>query len=491
VFGAHFGASGTLTIGDTTVTDIERWTPSAIRFRMPAASGRVVVTTADGHSGYRDFHIGESALIETAFDRMTTYEVSAGQGINILDLGDVALDDPGFVPTGDGRYALLGDGAASELARDVTLHAGPDMHALRIIEADRSADVTRWQLAAVYGVNDGSDPRIEDIGGVLVEVAHSVIPSLVGERLDLDTVEPRLYFGGGEEHGTPDRWRNVAGGAWTISRFDANPGMPLWSLRFLTGWRQVQPFSRLPVYADAPRYTFPFQTRGLAGRGQVVLATGLDAELMGGGYQLSLDGGTTFTPHDADTPLPLREPIAVEATTPFFLVLEASYTSPGVAVHAIDLAGGLTKDVLPRLPDASLAEADTVPTSHLAHATSGGKVALRFENTHTLHLADFDAATPAWTVLTDVQSTYQPGQPGQPGTELFVVMRDGTIQRSTDWATFAPLDLGIALALPTRVVPLSIQQLYGRWLVLARLFEPASDTPSPLAPSGFLLGPKP
>lgn len=326
------------------------------------------------------------------------------------------------------------------------------------------------------------------IGDALVEVDAGLIPHMLGERLAIDTIEPRLFVGGAQERGMPDQWRNVEGGAWTISRFDDNPGSPRWSLRFLTGWADVQTFSRQPIYAPTPRYTFPYLTQGLAGHGEVVLATGLDLDLQGGGYLLSDDGGTSFTPFDAGTPLPLREPIAITAGTPFFLVFEASYTSAGVSVHAIDLAGALTLDVLPRMPDASLARAETVPTSHLQHATLGAKVALRFENTRTLHLADLDGAK-TWTTVSDVQSIYQRG------AELYAVMRDGRIQRSTDWVTFEPIDLGIDLALPTRVVPVALTELDGRWLVLAHLFDArpgvtALDTPSPLAPAALLLGPR-
>jgi hypothetical protein len=87
-------------------------------------------------------------------------------------------------------------------------------------------------------------------------------------------------------------------------------------------------------------------------------------------------------------------------------------------------------------------------------------------------------------VLADVQSIHQRG------AELFVVKRDGSLARSNDWATFVPFDLGFDLALPTRVVPVTVAERDGRWLVLARLFEPGSDTPSPLAAFALLLGPK-
>jgi hypothetical protein len=482
VFGAHFGTSGTVTLGGTTV-ETASWTPNQIRFRMPTTGttgGVVVVTNGNGKSGYRDFHVGVSALIATPFSSMTTSEVAVGQGINVLDLGDVALDDEAFVavPTaGEVTYAYHSLGASPARAVDVALHADGATRELRMHEGDGSADASRWQLVAAEAVTADRDPRLANIGGLLLEVNRGRVPTLVGERVVIDPVDPRIFFGGGNERGVPDFWRNdpgdVPAAAWTVSRFAENTNEP-WSLRRLTSW-EATAFGYRTVYAASPRTTLPAGHRGVAASGQGVVTVGY-----AGSYQVSSDGGQTFTPYEAGTPLSLREPLLVAAPTPMFLVLEAEGSAAGVKFHAIGLDGTFTADVQPALPSATLAR-PFEDKAVLTPATDGSKVALLFGLSHELRLADFAGAA-GWTTLTDVRSLYQDG------ADLYAVMLDGGVRRSTDWKTFVPFDLGVSLAIPLRVEVLTIERLAGRWLVLANLFD--GTAPSALMRSGYLIGPE-
>jgi len=467
VFGAHFGASGTLTLGGATV-ESESWGPNQIRFRMPTKGGAIVISNGNGKSGYRDFHVGVSALIETPFSGMTTSEVTVGQGINLLDLGDVALDDAAFVAVGD-QYAYLSAGAAPAATSDVTLHADGATRNLRVHQEDRLADASRWQIVAKELVTADRDPRFADVAGLLVEVTQGRVPVAAGERVVIDSIDPRIFFGGGDERGLPDFWRNLAaGGAWTASRFDDNSNVP-WSLRLLTSWESTA-FGYRPVYAASPRTTLPAGHRGVAVSGQTVLSVGV-------GYAVSQDGGQTFTPYEAPVIGALREPIYVAAASPFFLVLEEA---AGIGVHAIALDGTFTADVQPTLANTALYrpfEQEAV----FAHTTHGGKVALWFGLSHALAIADFDGAS-GWTRLADVRSIFQDGD------DLYAVMLDGSVRRSSDWQTFTPFDLDITLALPLRAEILTLAKLAGRWLVLANLFDGAA--PSRLAPAALLLAPE-
>jgi len=484
VFGAHFGRSGTLTLGGTTVQTVS-WSPNQIRFRMPSTGtgGVLVVSNGNGKSGFRDFHVGVSKLIETPFSGMTRSEVSVGQGINVLDLGAVALDDEAFVAVGQ-QYAYHSLGASPTRTVDVTLHADGATRALRVHEGDGSADAGKWQIVASDVVTPDRDPRLADVGGLLVETNQGRVPVLVGERVVVASIDPRIFFGGGDERGLPDFWRNdpvagadvspsAAAAAWTASLFDANTNVP-WSLRRLTSW-EATAFGYRPVYAETPRATLPAGHRGVAGSGQVVVTTG-----SAGSYQLSSDGGLTFAPHEAGTTSSLREPLLVAAPTPFFLVLEAESAAAGVKVHAIGLDGTFTSDVQPALPNATLSR-PFEDKSLFAPATWGGKIALLFGLSHELRLADCAGAA-GWTTLADVRSIYQEG------ADLYAVMLDGSVRRSSDWKTFAPFDLAFDLAIPLRVQPLTIAKLDGRWLVLANLFDGAA--PSALMPAGYLLGPE-
>ncbi len=486
VFGAHFGTSGTLTLGGVEV-ETTSWTANQIRFRMPMspispAGGVVAVSNGNGTSGYREFHVGLSALITTPFSGMTTSEISVGQGINMLDLGDVALEDSGFVPVGD-EYAYLSSGASPAASGDFTLHAGGATRSIRIHAEDRSADPSLWQPVAEHPIADGAGPRLADIAGLMVETQQGRVARLQGERAIIEGVDPRIFFGGGNERGVPDFWRNVPEGdaAWTASRFAENSNNP-WSLRFLENWESTL-FGWRPVYAAAPRMNLPTETRGVAALGQTVLTVGRGAN--GGSYQISTDGAATFVSFDAPTPTVLREPLLVETATPFFLVLAVEYAGPGVAFHTIALDGTFTSDVLSPLPEPTLSQ-DPVFRSSLQPAQHEGKVALWFSSTQTLQLADFNG-TPSWTTLPSVRSIYQNG------ADLYAVMLDGTVQRSSDWKTFAPFDLGFSLAVPTTVVPYTITKLESdagapRWLVIAKLFE--GTEPSRLGRSAFLVGPE-
>lgn len=482
VFGAHFGTRGTLTLNGVTVA-AEAWTPNQIRFRMPATGGVVAVSNDQGISGYREFHVGVSALIETPFSGMTATEVSVGQGLNVLALGDVPLEEPAFFPVG-AAYAYLSGGASPARTVDVTLHAGGATRALRVHEEDRSADPGRWQIVADHPLTEGRDPRLATLAGLLVEERQARVPSLHGERVLVDPVDPRIFFGGGNERGLPDFWRNVPGvdAAWTASRFAENTNAA-WSLRYLEAWESTI-FGWRPTYATSPRSTLPPGMRGVAAKDRTVLVVGRDESVANaaGSFRLSTDGGLSFTAHDAGTIGPLREPLFVETAVPFFLVLEAEYAGSSVAFHAVGLDGTFTRDVLPALPAASLSQ-DPVFPSYLSSAQQAGKVALHFSNTHTAHLADF-TGTATWTTLSDVRSIYHDAD----GATLYAVMLDGTIQRSTDWKTFTPVDLGIAFAIPLTATPYAIEKLDGRWVVIAKLFEPGG-APSALMRSAILVGP--
>jgi hypothetical protein len=473
VFGAHFGSTGTLTVGGEAAETVS-WSPNQIRFRMPAKGGVVAVSNAQGTSGHRDFHVGLSTRMATPFEGMTTSEVTVGQGVNLLDLGDVALDGAAFLPVGD-RYAFVSAGASPPATRDIALASGGTTRALRVHETSDSADASRWQPVSQEAINDGRDPYLADVGGLLVEVRQGRVPRFDGARVVVDGVDPRIFFGGGNERGLPDFWRNVPGGAFTASRFAENTGAA-WSLRFLERWESTL-FGWRPVYAASPRATMPLGTRAVAASGDTVLTTGFGT--VGGGFQLSQDGGLTFTPYDAPTTFPLREPLAVEAATPFFLVLEADYAATGVKVHAVAHDGTFTSDVWPAMPAASLSQDPAAPT-WVEVAQHAGKVALFFTRTSSLHSGVVGGDTgPA--VLSAVRSIHQEG------ADLYAVMIDGSIQRSSDWRTFTPVDLGLTLALPTTVLPYALAKLEGRWLVLAKLFDGAE--PSPIGRAALLVGP--
>ncbi|MFO0751074.1 MAG: hypothetical protein U1F43_36175 [Myxococcota bacterium] len=507
VFGAHLGTSGTLTVGDVAVPagDITAWSDRAITFTMSAAlpeSGRIGVTTAAGKGGAdRALWLHRTVLAATPFDALTRAPIELGQGLNVIDLGVAGLDAGGqqmpFAAAPDGvagHYVVFSQGAATPTDLDLTLALDGYQHGLRVVLADHLADATKWQPV----VSSGFDPTSQlvefvNIAGELVERSNGG-HLMVGPHLTLAQVSPKV----------PELLRPGVGGTWTSTSPGGPAAYPPWSVRLLTSFDGVAGQWGTPVFAATPTIQLPNFFRGVAADGQLMLFTGGDPlGAAGGAYIMSQDGGATLgaTIAVASDLLSaggaLEEPLYVPAQSPFFLVFEASYGAPQVfGMHAIDRAGAFTPDVIDVPPDAQLA-GGTLLSAPLTTATLGGKVLLHFA-THTLVMADFDAADPAWTILPSAADRgHVRGFWEDPAShDLWTVKDDGTVLRATaagGWSDFAVVDLGIALAATTRVVPAAVAKLAdGRMpRSTTRRRAPGADAPSVAGRAAWLVSPTP
>ena len=525
IHGAHFGGSGSVTVGEATVatSDVAAWSDNRITFVMSESlsAGRVRVTTAAGTGGdQRAFMLGRVARLETPFDDVRTGVVPLAQGHNLLDLGE--LPD-GFTTAqgydgntrlspdnrlADGRYVVYGDGADAPTLAPVTLSVAGYERILPFELQDAIADPSAWQLVSNQRVVDTQRHAFVTLAGDLVERANRLHPVLDG-RVTFAQVKQRLPFGGAIELGMPDFFRHDGDLTWTSNKFSDGPAVyPGWGVRLLTGWVGADGIWGTPVYDASRRIDLPYYFRGVAADGELMLFTGLDPlGEAGGAYILSSDGGRTLGPPVLvpEEILPgkgaLQQPFYVASGDGFFLVFEASYNG-GVllGVHAIDRLGALTPNVTPLPPHVQLVgQVDDLPP---LFATHGGKVLMHISVTSTLLSVDFDAAgEPSWSVVPaaadvgNVHSLYH----DRDSDDVYAVRRDGSIARATvagGWKDWAPFDLAITLPLPTRAEPLALGKLpNGQWIIVAQLYDgspgAAAGTPSPLAQSGWLIGPTP
>jgi len=525
IHGAHFGETGSVTVGEATVatSDVVAWSDNRITFVMndSLSAGRVCVTTAAGKGGdQRAFMLGRVAPLETPFDDVRTGVVPLAQGLNRLDLGELP---EGFTTAqgyygktrlsadnrlADGRYVVYSDGADTPTLAPVTLAvAGYERFVVFELQ-DAIADPSTWQLVSNQTLVDTQRHAFVTLAGDLVERANRLHPVL-DRRVTFAQVTQRLPFGGAIELGMPDFFRQDGDLTWTSNKFSDGPAdYPGWGVRLLTGWVGADGLWGTPVYDASRRIDLPYYFRGVAANGELMLFTGLDPlGEAGGAYILSNDGGRTLRPPVLvpDEILPgkgaLQQPLYVASGDGFFLVFEASYNG-GVllGVHAIDRVGALTPNVTPLPPHVRLVgQVDDLPP---LFATHSGKVMMHISVTSTLLSVDFDAAgEPSWSVVPaasdtgNVHSLYH----DRDTDDVYAVRRDGSIARATvagGWKDWAPFDLGIALPLPTRAEPLALGKLpNGQWLVAAQLYDASpgavAGTPSPLAESGWLLGPTP
>jgi hypothetical protein len=523
--GAHFGAApGSVTVGGTQVpaADITRWSEHTITFQMSAVlpeAGDVHVITAAGTGGLsRAFKLHRTALVATPFAGVKDPATPLGQGLTALDLGDlgtfmptqgpVILDPKSRAP--DGRFVVFSAGAPTSTPTDVLLRSGPYERTLRFTLEDRIAEAASWQFVAPETLTFETEKiALVTLAGDLIERSSKRHPT-VARRVTFADLQQRLPFGGAIEFGLPDFWRESGPDTWVANNYGSSSAIfPGWSVRRLTGFVGPDGTWGTPVYAPTPRFQMPNYFRGVAADGDLMLNTGAD-ELggPGGAYRLSTNRGATFGPVITvpSSVLPgqgaLQEPLYVAASTPFFLVFEAGSQSQTVlGLHGISRDGTLTPNIAPVPPHASVNSA-FVRNAPLLVATRQGKVLLHFGETNTLVLTDFDApGARAWAVVPSaadarhVRNFYR-----DPVTDdVYAVRDDGTVARATaagGWNDWAPFDLQLSLALPTRIRPVALGRTPDRrWLVLAQLFDgapgAAMDAPSALGRGGWLLGPTP
>ena len=524
VFGVRFGNSGTLTMGDTPVPSaaILSWDDRRIVFRMDADlpdRGEIVVTAATGSSaGGRQHWLHHTTRAETPFDSVPLGEITLGQGLNVVDIGDVDVtvarpnnEDIQMSPEArldDGRYAIYSAGGPqpADERRSVEVVVGDYGRALSYRVEDRLADPNEWQLvrrlspfSASFGSAfghivgalhyNGDHPAATDGNRVVLAHPASAIPNTISHNW-----------------GIPPFWRERPDGesAWvTIQRDNASAVLML-----QVDWEDTW---GIPIYADSPPSTLMAYATGVDQAGDVVVATGFDPMgTAGAAFAISSDGGASFAPHVTlgETLGTMRttlvEPIRVDTVPdPFFLTFEVPDDDGGlIGVHAIELDGTFHPSVA-QLPAGRLPRPNAPNLLRLQHAVNGGKVLVYFPLTSTVVYADFDASEPvegyAWQTIPDddaagqVVSFYS-----EPGTsDVAVVLADGTVFGAQgDWAAWSPITFDIALALPTIVQPEAVSRLPdGRWLLAAKLFDGSPDAiegaASPIAPRGVLVSPQP
>lgn len=507
VHGAHFGAGGTVKVGGVAVksADVVAWSDHRITFTMTAAlpaKGAVEVTTAAGTGGAtRRFWLHRTKLADSPFAKLSTAPSTLAQGLNPVALGDlgsiapVRADDLILDPAArlaDGRTVVWSSGATPPAAREVQLQSGPYQRLLRFEVQSAIADPTRWQLVQPQAFDlVAQRPGFVTVAGELLERATARHPALAD----------RFTFP--QAASLPEQWREVPGGALTVNAL-AGPIYPR-TLGLLTGWVGADGVWGAPRYAASPSVNLPQYFQGAAADGDLVIAVGGDPlGAPGAAFLFSHDGGKTLGPVQlAAAKLPasaaFQHPVLVKAQAgAFFLVFDASYYAPQISgVHAVAEDGTITADVAPVPPDA-LIDGGTVHNAPVQLAGEGGRVAVHFGASKTLSVIDFDQAAPhTWKVAPSaadqgrVVSVFD-----DPATrDLFAVLADGTVSRATaagHWADWSAVDLGIELALPTKVTPVAVGKLPdGRLIVLAALRTSDGAGPCPIAAHGFLVGPKP
>lgn len=525
VFGVRFGTSGTLKVGEVAVpaSAIVSWEDRRIVFSMDAAlpeAGAVVVEAATGSSeGGRHYWLHRTERVTTPFDALVQGEITVGQGLNVVDLGDVEIASPRDLRFGpdtrldDGRYVVFSDGGPQDpkVRRSVKVEIGDYSNTLSFRTEDRLADPAKWQLVNLDqgGANRGS--AFVHIAGALVNPLYSgVLPqSSAGGRVLLLSPASPIPNTMSHDWGIPAFWRERPDGASAWVRIKQNNYSA--KLMLQTGWNLETVQGARPLHAAQPQALINY-LQGVEEAGSTVLATGFDPMgEAGAAFALSHDGGATFAPHTlvgatlGRSETVLREPIRVEASGgTFFLVMESPANGPGLdGIHAIALDGTFVPDIA-AVPPAQLDGGLATTKLGVQYAVKGGEVLLYFPMSKTLVRADFDAAAPAdgvytWQILPapdavgHVSAFYK-----EPGTdELIVVLDDGELQRAeSDWTAWTPLTFDVDFPLATRVQPTAVSRLPdGRWLISAELFDARpgapADTPSPLSARGFLVAPTP
>lgn len=525
VFGAHFGESGTLRIGDAAVADgdIEEWADDHVTFSVTSdspKSGRLSVETEHGKGGTgRAFWFHRSRLVETPFDAIHVGRVELGQGLNVVNLGDYEADDaagpadPNAVLSSrtrleSGEYVIYSPGSAEPVQSELSLSSGGFSHTVYFELQNRSADDTKWQLVQPSGIVDlaAQYPSFRKIAGDLIELGSGQHP-VVSERVELRSFAPRIPSTVAAAYGSPDFFRERADdeSALVLNEITATGR----AFNEVLSWDADANGWGAPEFAATPKGNFIQFIRGVEAAGQVVVATGSDLLGTGkAGFQLSNDGGATFgamTLVDAETgnaQSSLLEPIRVEAESGvFFLVLESLGVGDVLGVHAISTDGTFTPAVAEAPAEARLPAGLAPPKAPLDYVNVGGKLLLLFPVSHTLYGTDFDggAETKAWTALPSAAAAGHVLNLWHDKKEarVFSVLDDGTVLSASDDAFDDPaaweeVDLGIELALPTAVQPLAVSRLDdGRWFVLASTNDARKPAErSPFGNSAYLLGPK-
>lgn len=507
--GAHFGQSGTLTIGDVAVpaSAIARWTPSRIDFDMVDADGEVVVTTAHGASDGRGFSLARTALVQTPFDGMSREVTRLGQGLNEVTLGDipgvaksgrkVAEIDPAL-KTADGRWIVRSVGASPAEEHAIVLASNGYSRRWNVLLEDRSADPGRWQYlfdfaAPVYD----NVPSFVTLAGELFELAINQNLAIGGRVINRGLADQVV----GGNNRIPDFWRVSPDGTTWVLYLVNNASSGVASQ--ITGWTRPED-GKWGYPQGAPGINVGMVNgKGVAALGDVVLLVGGDPNALGGGpgYKLSHDGGKTFDPVvTSASGDPFVEPVAVpDGASGFFVTFQGLVGKQVSGVHRIDVDGTLSRDILPAPPlKTRLAYAGARGRPFDVVADSG-RLLVFSADSETLVATTFDGTwrtLPTATDATHVRSIFHDLHDA--GRAAVVAVRDdGTVWRATDasgWTDWAEVDLGIDLLVPANADVLAVGVAPdGRMLVSARLFDgrpgAAANTPWPFAAYGLLAGP--
>lgn len=504
VFGAHFGDSGTLQVGDTEIssTDVTEWSPTRIEFVADARlgeGGRVIVRSNGSDSARGRAHwLTRTSRVATAFDALPAEPIPLGQGLNVVDLAGVEvepLDDEGvFLSPAlrDGeRYVVFSGGASPEAyeAR-VTLESAGDRRLVRFAIEPRSADASRWQvLARSASTNEGFPPAFEYVAGELFDVglgtlhlddasgARAVVLSPISRGPGLAIV-----------FGLPEFRRERTDGisAWTYVHGELNVRMP----RLLLGWHDPMGTFGVPVHAPVSLDRINGMT-GIESAGDIVLVTG--SALLGtvdAPYALSTDGGASFTPMPFDV-RELAQPIRIEGSDTRFVAFD-----DGSVLHEISLGGTVTRDATGPAPG-SIPITYRGNSAQMQFATAGDELLVYFPAERTVGFVDLATAAPrAWQVVPAGREGEIASFHAAPDGNVYLVDRDGRIHRasSDDYSSFLsdPLpDLDLAVAADVQIRALGI--LPSGRAVASALFAAPGGSPHPLSPAGavYLLGPEP
>lgn len=513
--GAHLGTSGKLTVGDVEVpkSAIGLWSDTAIEVTMTTAlpvDGVLQVTTAAGTGGQtQQFRIARTEPWSSPFAKVTRQPQTVKQGLNVLDLGDLG-SFPGAkqadlvvepaAKRSDGKYVVWSLGASPEETRELTLSEGPYRFVLPFTLQNATSTVDPWQLIGSLNGDLGvQHPAFVTMAGDLIERQSATHP-IVGARTLFRTAASLT----GQGTGLPAYWQEVPGGALTTSHVDGMPADAGWVLQKITGWTGTDGLWGTAQFAKTPTASLPNYFRHAVADGDTIVAVGADPlGTSGAAWQISTDGGKTFGKTQVAGPEVLGSqgllfPMMVHAKSgTFVLAFDGVPGAPTVgSVHALGLDGTLIPDVAYLPPDGSFGAVGKA----LPEVTTLGdqsRALVHFRAKQTLAMIDFDAPGSEphdWSVLPSpaakghVLSFWHDPQTH----DLVVVLDDGQVQRATaasGWTQFAPVDLGIQLSLPTVVKPLAMGKMAdGRWIVLARLFQPDGTTPSPLGINGWLIG---
>jgi WD40 repeat protein len=527
VHGVRFGSSGVITVGGVAVDDsaVVEWSDTQLVFKfdeqLPSA-GQIVVETDAGKGGVRRaFWLHGTDKVQTPFDGLSSETHSLGQGLNVVDVGDVELGQRQTVPEGlvdfsaasrrdDGKLVVFSAGAERPTDQFVSLKSGAFEHHLHFRLENRMAEGEGWQLVRTGGEVDPATqrPRFVRIAGDLVEHASAVHPT-VGERVLFSVPQPRLAGTAANDFGIPDYWREAADGksAWIIN----NGALNSRSLKHLTGWSGagVEAWGQ-PQFGMDPVHEFGSAIRGVEAAAQQLLVTGYDEA--GAAFALGSVAGsspglrTSVAATLARANTTLREPIRVEATGgTFFLVFESPQNAPGlVGVHGVSTAGTFTANVAEIPTGVQLASENLTLKTPLTYVNEAGKLLVHFPHSNTLLLADFDASgddPKPWATLPSAADAGHVLGIWHDAKEqaVYAVKDDGQVMRAAtahlgDAVAWKSVDLGIELALPIKVRPIALSRLEdGRWFVFADLRggapSAAAKEASPFGASGFLLGP--